>query len=129
MHVLLAVAAVLEVTTYDSEAAIVDRLLDERPRVIAFGEYHEITGGAKARSAISRFTDELLALVQRRASDLIIETWVTDGSCGKTERQAVAKVEKHIQRPKKVKSELEILIERAVELGLRPHILTISCDE
>src|SRR5215470_11516986 len=116
MHVLLAVVAALEVTTYDSEAAIVERLLEEKPRVIAFGEYHEITGGAKARSAISRFTDELLALVQRRSSDLIVETWVTDGNCGKTETQAVAKVEKHIQRPKHVKTELEILIERTVTL-------------
>ena len=125
----LALLAAVEVTTYDSEAQIMTRLLDEKPRVIAFGEYHELTGGAKAKSAISRFTDELLALTTVRASDLIVETWVTDGNCGKTETQAVAKVEKHIQRPKHVKTELEILIERTVTLGLRPHILTITCDE
>jgi hypothetical protein len=125
----LALLAAVEVVTYDSEAAIAERLLAENPRVIAFGEYHEITGGAKAKSAISHFTDELLALVQRKSSDLIVETWVTDGNCGKTETQAVAKVEKHIQRPKHVKSELELLIERAVAMGLRPHILTITCDE
>jgi hypothetical protein len=128
MIALLLVAAV-EVTTYDSEAQIMARLLEEKPRVIAFGEYHELTGGAKARSAISHFTDELLALTTVRASDLIVETWVTTGNCGKTETQAVAKVEKHIQRPKTVKTELEILLERTQQLGLRPHILTITCDE
>jgi len=130
MLALLALVAVPEVTTFDNTAQIMARLLEEKPRVIAFGEVHEVTGGAKARSALSHFTDELLALTTvRGASDLIVETWVTTGNCGKSETQAVAKVEKHIQRPKHVKTELEILIERAVQMGLKPHILTITCDE
>jgi hypothetical protein len=121
--------AALEVTSFDSESAIFKQLLDEKPRVIAFGEYHESKGGAKARSAIARFTTELLAEVAPRASDLIVETWVAAGNCGKAETQAVAKVEEHIQRPETTESEVVTLLKRGKTLGLAPHILTVTCDE
>src|SRR5438477_3029614 len=91
------------VTWFDSPSAAVDSLLARKPRVIGFGEYHEIegatAGGRKIRSAIKRFTDELLDGLAPLASDLILETWVTEGRCGKKEKEVVQKVEKDTKRP------------------------------
>jgi hypothetical protein len=114
---------------FASTAALVEKLLSHKPRVIAFGEYHQVEGGAKVASAVKRFGDQMLATVAPSASDLVVETWVTEGKCGETETKAVAKVEESIKRPEATESELVTLIKRAKAAGVQPHILTLSCDE
>jgi hypothetical protein len=118
-----------ELKFFHSSSEIVAALLAHKPRVVAFGEYHQVEGGAKVPSAVKRFTVEMLADVAAVASDLVLETWVTEGKCGATETQAVAKVDESIKRPEVTEDELVTLLQRAKSAGVRPHILTLSCAE
>jgi hypothetical protein len=114
---------------FDSPAAALATLLAQKPRVIAFGEYHEIEGAPKVRSALRHFLDELWPLVAPVASDLIVETWITEGRCGKREKSVVSKVEQDTQRPASTEDEVVTLLERAKAGGVAPHILVLSCIE
>jgi hypothetical protein len=115
--------------SFDSPTAALVSLLRQKPRVIAFGEYHEIEGAPKVRSAIRHFLDELLPTLAPLASDLIVETWVTEGRCGKREEETVAQVHEDTKRPESTEDEIVTLIERAKARGVAPHILTVSCLE
>ena len=61
------------------------------------------------------------------ASDLVLETWVTQGNCGKEEKAVVAQVEQTTQRPESVESDLVKLVKRSRALAVEPHILEMSC--
>jgi hypothetical protein len=116
-------------TWWASPSEIVSELLSHKPRVVAFGEYHQIEGGAAVPSAVKRFGDQMLATVAPAASDLVLETWVTEGKCGAVETTAVAKVDETIQRPEATEDELITLLKRSKAAGVQPHILTLSCKE
>jgi len=120
-----------EVTSYDSPAAAVRALVAAtKPRVVAFGELHELKSATVARSSLRAFTEELVdELARAGAGDLIVETWVTAGDCGKSETTAVAAVEKTTDRPASTESELVTLLKRAKGAGLAPQILQLSCAE
>ena len=118
-----------DVKFFASPSEIVAQLMSKKPRVVAFGEYHQIEGGAKVPSAVKRFGDQMLQAIAPATSDLIVETWVTEGKCGETETKAVAKVEETIKRPEATEDELVTLLRRAKTAGVRPHILTLSCAE
>jgi len=130
---LLTSAARADLQFFPTSSAIVANLWRKKPRVVAFGEYHEIqgqvSGGAKVPSAVKRFGDEMLASLAADSSDLVLETWVTEGKCGETETKAVAKVEESIKRPETTEDELVTLLKRAKSAGVQPHILTLSCAE
>jgi hypothetical protein len=90
---------VLQLAIFNTPAEAMRELIDRKPRVIAFGEYHETKqNGASAKPAIVRFTNEVLQSLPP-ASDVIVETWITKGNCGATEKTVVAKVEQSTQRP------------------------------
>jgi hypothetical protein len=118
-----------DVQFFATPSEIVTRLLARKPRLVAFGEYHQLEGGARVASSVKRFGDEMLAAIAPSASDLVLETWVTEGKCGATETNAVAKVEETIQRPQTTEDELITLLKRAKASGVQPHILTLSCQE
>lgn len=99
------------------------------PRVIGFGEVHEISGGPRVRSSLVHFRDELLPMLAPLASDLVLETWVTQGNCGKEEQAVVGQVEETTQRPETVETDLVKLVKRTRALGVAPHILEVSCAE
>lgn len=104
------------------------------PRVVAFGEYHETVDpkkgkGSGAPSALRHFTDQLLGVVASRASDLVLETWITDGNCGKKEAVAVQDVQKTTKRPETTENELVTLVKQAKSQGIQPHILKLSCED
>ncbi len=126
---LLTSAARADVKFFPSATEIVTQLMNKKPRVVAFGEYHQIEGGAKVASAVKRFGDQMLERLAPSSSDLVVETWVTDGKCGAVETQAVAKVDETIKRPEATEDELVTLLKRAKGAGVRPHILTLSCAE
>ena len=107
-------------------AAIIKR---SRPQVIGIGELHHKTDSAPVDSALSRFTREMLDELSGRASDLVVETWVTEGRCGKQEKQVARKVEQSTKRPAETENEVVRLLERAKALRIRPHILTVTCRE
>jgi hypothetical protein len=129
-------AADPEIQSYDSPvtalAAILKRAETDAgnpPRVVAFGEYHELKGNNGVKSALKRFSEQLLAQLQPATSDLILETWVTAGNCGKEEKQVTNDVEKTTKRPVTTENELVTLIKQARSIGVQPHILELSCAE
>lgn len=118
-----------ECRTFPSAKAAFVEVLKAKPAVLAIGEYHEQEGAPKARSALSRFTKELLPSLRGRAGGLVVETWMTTGKCGVVEKQAVAEVKTVTQRPDTTEDELTVLLERSHALGLKNHILLVSCDD
>lgn len=102
---------------------------DKSPRVVAFGEYHETTKNSGVPSALKRFTQELLAVMQPSTSDLVLETWITEGNCGKQEKAVVKDVKKTTQRPVSTEDELVTLAKQAKATGVQPHILNLSCKD
>ena len=120
-------AAKPELKLFDSAAAALDSLLATRPRVIGFGEYHEIEGGPIAKTALAHFREELLARVAPQATDLIVETWVTEGDCGAKEAKVVEQVAETTKRPEATESDIVKLLKEAKAARLQPHILNVSC--
>jgi hypothetical protein len=106
-----------------------EKVLAGAPLVLAVGEYHELSTGPKAKSAVKRFTEAMLPSLKGKAVSLVVETWITNGKCGEAEKKAVAEVKKTTQRPANTEDELETLLSRSYELGLKNHILTLDCDE
>jgi hypothetical protein len=120
--------APVEILAFDTPADAMRSLWEKKPRVVAFGEYHEIKGAAQAKPAITHFTEEILASVPA-ASDVIVETWITTGNCGATEKQVVQKVETETKRPETTETDIVKLVRLAKEKGHTPHILELTCDE
>ena len=126
-----------ELAGYDSPAAALTAILQRAgsdaggsaPRIVAFGEYHELKGNTGVKSALKRFAEQLLAVLQPLTSDLVLETWVTAGGCGKDESKVVKDVAKTTQRPVTTENELVTLIKQARESHVQPHILELSCGE
>jgi hypothetical protein len=104
-------------------------LLADRPRVVGFGEYHQRVGGPTVPSALKRFTEQMLPVLATQATDLVVETWVTDGSCGATEKKVVANVKKTTERPKETENEIVTLALRARAARVQPHALKVGCAD
>src|SRR5690349_9219294 len=102
----------------ESARAAVEAMLADPGGVIAFGELHQTHATAKVRSAIARFTDEILPVVAPHASHLIVETWITRGTCGAAEAQVTKEVARTTERPAETESEIMKLLRRAKELGV-----------
>jgi hypothetical protein len=115
---------------FDSPAEALAAVMAEKPRVLGIGEYHEIENGPKAPSALHHLlVDGMFDGVAPRASHLVLETWVTEGRCGKKEKQVAKKVEEDTERPDTTEDELVTLIKKARAAGVQPGILTVSCVE
>jgi hypothetical protein len=115
---------------YPSATAALEAVLsEESPRLIVFGELHQTDETAGVRSTIERFASELLPAIADRTSDLVVEAWVSEGDCGEEEKQVVSEVERISRRPDKTEDENIELLSRAKELGVRPHILQMSCED
>lgn len=125
----LAAASDAGITAYPDAKRAFAKVLEANPAVLAVGEYHEVDGATKVKSALKRFTTELLPSLKGRPGALIVETWMTTGKCGEVEKQAVAAVAKTTHRPKTTENELETLLQKSFALGLTNHILLLSCDE
>ena len=109
--------------------AAIATLMPDPGGVIAFGELHQTKATAKVRSAIARFTDEILPVVAPHASHLIVETWITTGTCGEAEERVTKEVARTTERPVETESEIMKLLRRAKELGVAPHVLDVGCKE
>lgn len=117
-------------TVYPTAAAALQAVLAVKPRVLAAGEVHQTTDTARVPSALRHFTRDMLpALRAAGATHLVVETWVTSGSCGETEKQAVAEVEKVTKRPRETESEVVTLLRSAKQAGIAPGILEMSCRD
>lgn len=105
-------------------------MLLEQPRVLAVGEAHAQSSGPKLPSSTRRFMDGLLPRLAPRATDLVIELWVANGSCGKVEQQ-VQKQQEAVTAPQAAGNQNEFmeLGHRAKALGIMPHALVPSCEQ
>jgi hypothetical protein len=112
-----------------SAAAAVQSMIPDAGGVVAFGELHQTRATAKVKSSIARFTDEILPIVAPRASHLIVETWITRGTCGEAEAHVTKEVARTTERPAETESEIMKLLRRAKELGVAPHVLDVGCAE
>jgi hypothetical protein len=71
----------------------------------------------------------MLPLLEGRASDLVVETWVKTGSCGEVEKQATEKIEQTTKRPESTGDDLEKMLLAAADRGVQPHILVVDCEQ
>jgi hypothetical protein len=117
------------ITHFATAAQALEQVLATPARVVAFGEYHQSTATTKIPSSLLRFSEELLPLVAKQATDLVVETWVTDGACGKQETKVVEEVQTTTERPPETENEIVTLLKRAQAAGVAPHILTMSCKD
>jgi hypothetical protein len=115
--------------TYPTARAAFAKVLERAPVIFGIGEYHEISGGPKVKSALKRFTQEMLPQLKGRASALVVETWMQTGRCGEAEKKAVQEVQKVTKRPETTEDEVTVMLTRSYELGIANHILTVNCDE
>jgi hypothetical protein len=114
---------------FANAAQALAKVLETPARVVAFGEYHQTLSTKSIPSSLSRFIDELLPLVAENASDLVVETWVADGKCGKQEANVVEEVKTATERPPETESQIVTLLRRAQAIGVTPHILSMSCKD
>jgi hypothetical protein len=111
-------------------ATAIRELVTDDVHVVAFGELHaRVDRPSAAKSALVRFSDDVLPVIGARLSDLVLETWLFDRNCGEQAQTATAKVEATMQRPPATKSELATLVERARAAGVRPHVMRLTCDD
>jgi hypothetical protein len=122
-------AARITARSLPTARAAIEELAARRPRVMAFGELHQTTATLTVPSSLKRFTNELLEALAPHASDLVVETWVTEGKCGRTEAAVVKDVKKVTDRPAATEDEILTLLERARRADVKPHILSVSCKE
>jgi len=105
-------------------------VLADAPRVLAIGEAHAQSDGAKSASSTRRFMDSLLPRLAPRATDLVIELWLANGTCGKVE-QKVAQQQTAVTAPQAATNQNEFLElgHRAKALGIMPHALVPTCEQ
>lgn len=101
----------------------------QAPRVLGIGEVHQTERTAGVRSALSRFTAELLPVLAGHVTDLVIESWIEPAGCDAEAAHASAEVARDIERPASTEDELGTLVERARGLRVRPHFLSFGCDD
>ncbi|HUT76886.1 MAG TPA: hypothetical protein VM285_04325 [Polyangia bacterium] len=111
----------------DAATAVAHVLERTRPRVVGFGEYHQVDGTASVLSTLERFRREILPVIAPNGSDLVVETWISAGGCGTAEQQVVSQVDQVTERPDVTANETVALIEDAQARGLKPHILELDC--
>jgi hypothetical protein len=115
---------------FPSAAAAFDFVLADHPRVLAIGEAHAQRDAGIGASATRRFMDGLLPRLAPRASDLVLEIWVANGSCGKVE-QKVQQQQAEVTAPQAATNQNEFmeLGHRAKALRIMPRALVPSCEQ
>ena len=116
---------------YDTPEAAFAAILAENPLVLGIGESHAQKGKEGIPTATKRFTDRFLPMVAGKASDVVLEIWVSEGKCGKEKEAAVAEQQKPVTQgqAKTNQNEFVTLGDAAYALGVKPHILRASCAD
>ncbi|WP_437586524.1 hypothetical protein [Sorangium sp. So ce1000] len=116
---------------FDTPAQAFAHVLESGPRVLAVGEAHAQQGSAGVPSATRRFTELFLPALAGRASDLIVELWAVDPRCKREQVTRVEEEQKAVTQGQSAGDQGEFLAlgSEAKRLGIRPHLLTPSCQE
>ena len=104
-------------------------LLKRPHSVLGIGEYHQQHRFKHISPAIERFRKQMLPQLGGEISDLLVETWVTTGQCGKQEKVVVKEVKKVIKRPKKTTNHIIELLKAGKRMKMAPHILRAHCKD
>ena len=115
---------------FDTPQQAFASVLQAEPLIVAVGETHAQKGTEQIPSTTQRFTEQLLPVLKERASDLVLELWVADGSCGASE-QRVARKQTPVTETQAEGNRNEFLAlgNKSQSLGIRPHVLRPSCEE
>lgn len=112
-----------------ADKALEEILANTHPRVVGFGEFHQQNKTAETVSALERFADLMLPVLAGKTSDLVVETWVSQGRCGPVEKKVTTEVDRVTERPKETENETIRLLKKANKLKIRPHILEVQCED
>jgi hypothetical protein len=118
-----------EARLFDSPAAAMKVILESKPKIIGFGEFHKLESSAAVQSALRRFADDIIDVVGPQSGHLVLETWSVDPRCGAQGEAVTKKVEATIQRPKENENEMQTLMRKAQEHDIRGYVLQFSCEE
>ncbi|MEO8179128.1 MAG: hypothetical protein ABI895_09870 [Deltaproteobacteria bacterium] len=120
----------LDCRRFDDAASALRYVLRGAPLVLGIGEAHAPAGSEDLPTTAARFSDQLLPVLQGRASHLIVELLTPNRQCPR----AAAPVEQ-AQKPviaaqsRQNQSDYLTLGVRARALGIEPFVLTPSCEE
>jgi hypothetical protein len=122
--------APVEAHVYPDLATALAQTIPADARVLGFGELHVRTDRKQVKTTtLARFTEQVVPALADKLSDLIVETWVVDPSCGQQAKNTTAKVEATVRRPAETKSEIALLAEAARAQKIQPHAMRLSCAD
>ena len=116
--------------SFDSPEKAFARVLAEQPLILAIGEAHAQKGTEGIASVTRRFTEQLLPMLQGKASDLVLELWIASGQCGKREKQ-VAQQQKEVTvtQAETNQNEFVALGKTSKAFGIEPRVLRPTCAD
>jgi len=100
-----------------------------KPAIVGLGEYHRTNADAQVETSMKRFLRDLFPHAYAGSSDLVVETWITGGRCGETERHVTAQIAEKLDRPAEVEDEVVTLVKQALANKVEPHVIKLSCRE
>jgi hypothetical protein len=120
----------LDCELYDDAASAFSAVLKETPAVLAVGEMHALEAAADVPSATKRFREELLPLLVGRASELLLELWVSDPDCQK-KVDKVEKQQKEVTAGQAASNQNEFVAlgDAAHAVGIQPRLLEPTCED
>lgn len=120
----------LECQTFPSAAAAFQHILLSQPLVLGIGEAHALAGSEHLASTARRFTEELLPVLDSRASHLLVELLNPNPSC-QTTNQQVQEAHKPVTEPQSRQNQNDYVLlgQRAKALGIEPYVLSPTCEE
>jgi hypothetical protein len=115
---------------FDSPEAAFQHVLATGPRVVAVGEAHAQKGKEGVASSTRRFTDNLLPLLQGKASDLVLELMMPNPQCKKKTEQVREKQKVVTDKQQDTnQNEYVKMGEKARAVGIVPDLLRPSCAD
>lgn len=115
-------------TEYATLDAAIAAIIPADARVIGFGELHARVDRAQVPSALSAFTRSLPSF-GAKVSDLVVETWIVDPTCGEKAVSTTKKIETEVKRPVATKTEVALLADAARAAKIQPHAMTLACKD
>jgi hypothetical protein len=120
----------LECHEFSTPADAFRHVLETEPLVIGIGEAHALAGFEQLPSTARRFSDELLPVMERRASHLIVELLSPNSRCEATTRD-VREAHEPVTAPQSRNNQNDYveLGHRSRALGIEPFVLSPTCEE
>lgn len=116
---------------FDTPEAAFAAILAEKPLVVGIGESHAQKGAEGVPSSTRRFTEKLLPMLAGKATDIVLEIWVSEGKCGPEKEKQVAEQQKPVtqNQAQTNQNEFVTLGDAAFAMGVKPHILKATCAD